>query len=351
MGSTRTHSAASELERHQETTKPPSSSLAPPSDRPRRPATPRGGAGAPSRRRWLAVASAGAAVLAAACAAAYGAFAWGPLGLRAEYARLVSSAASRTEEEEAAAALITEADLARLPAPVRRYLDFAGVRAGQPRPRSFRAKMAGRIRSADGAPWMPFEAEQHSTLDPPRRYFFMRAKHSGLPIDGLHAYDERGATMQIRLLSVFPVVDLKGPALTRTETVTVLNDMAIMAPPALADPAVRWREIDESRAEAAFRSGPHEVRAVLVFDPSTGALSDFWSDDRPALAADGATLQPQRWSTPVGGYRQLQEQQQEEEDAARCRRYRIASHGEARYEAPSGDFAYAEFNDIEVTVQ
>jgi hypothetical protein len=65
-------------------------------------------------------------------------------------------------------------------------------------------------------------------------------------------------------------------------------------------------------------------------------MSNFWSDDRPALATDGVTLQPQRWSTPVGAYRSQGA-------------YRLASHGEARYAAPTGEYAYAQFDGIEVT--
>jgi hypothetical protein len=266
-------------------------------------------------------------------AVAYGAFAWGPFGLRAEYTRRASMARDGLPAQPTLA--ITDADLAPLPAPVQRYLRFAGV-VGQLRLQSFRVRMIGRIRGAADAPWMPFTAEQHSFLNPPRRYFFMQATRSGLPLDGLHAYAEDGASMRIKLLSTFPVVDLKGPALTRTETVTVLNDMAIMAPAALIDPAIRWRQIDDQQVEAIFTHGPNEVRAALVFD-ATGALANFWSDDRPALAADGVTLQPQRWSTPVGAYRSQGP-------------YRLASRGEARYAAPSGEYAYAEFEDIEVTV-
>jgi hypothetical protein len=265
-------------------------------------------------------------------AVAYGAFAWGPFGLHAEYLRHVSLAQGGLAAPPTT--VITEADLAPLPPAVQRYLRFAGV-VGQPRVQSFRVRMSGRIRSAADAPWMPFNAEQHSFFDPPRRYFFMQATRAGLPLDGLHAYTEAGASMRIKLLSMFPVVDLKGPALTRTETVTVLNDMAIMAPAALIHPAIRWRQIDERQAEATFTHGPHEVRAVLVFD-ATGALSDFWSGDRPALAADGVTLQPQRWSTPVGDYRSQGA-------------YRLASRGEARYAAPSGEYAYVQFDGIEVT--
>lgn len=261
----------------------------------------------------------------------YAAFAWGPFGLRAEYtARVAQARASLTAPR---AAPFTEADLTPLPPPVQRYLRFAGV-LGQPRVQAFRTRMSGRIRGAADAPWMPFTAEQHNFFEPPQRYFFMQATRSGLPLDGLHAYAGDGASMRIRLLSMFTVVDLKGSQLTRTETVTLLNDMAIMAPAALLDPAIRWRPVDDLQAEATFTVGPHEVRAMLVFD-ATGALVNFWSDDRPALAADGVTLQAQRWSTPIGGYR---------EQGA----YRLASRGEARYAAPSGEYAYLEFDRIEV---
>lgn len=263
----------------------------------------------------------------------YGAFAWGPFGLRADYNQRTSLAQGSLAAQPTS--VVTEADLAPLPSPVQRYLRFAGV-VGQPRVQSFRVRMTGRIRGAADAPWMPFTAEQVSFFNPPRRYFFMQATRAGLPLDGLHAYAEGGASMRIKLLSMFPVVDLKGPVLTRTETVTVLNNMAIMAPAALIDPAIRWRQIDERQVEATFTNGPNEVRAVLVFD-ATGALSNFWSDDRPALAADGVTLQQQRWSTPVGAYRSQGA-------------YRLASRGEARYAAPSGDYAYGEFDGIEVTV-
>jgi hypothetical protein len=266
-------------------------------------------------------------------AVTYGAFAWGPFGLRADYNQRTSLALDGLAAQPTS--VVTEADLAPLPSPVRRYLRLAGV-VGQPRVQSFRVRMNGRIRGAADAPWMPFSAEQYSFFNPPRRYFFMQATRAGLPLDGLHAYAEDGASMRIKLLSMFPVVDLKGPVLTRTETVTVLNDMAIMAPATLIDPAIRWRQIDDLQVEATYTNGPNEVRAVLVFN-TTGALSNFWSDDRPALGADGVTLQPQRWSTPIGAYRPQGLS-------------RLASRGEARYAAPGGEYAYAEFEGIEVTV-
>jgi hypothetical protein len=84
----------------------------------------------------------------------------------------------------------------------------------------------------------------------------------------------------------------------------VFNDMCFFAPGSLLDPSIRWRELEARTVEATYTNGPHTVRAELVFDDS-GALVDFRSDDRPALAEDGKTLLSQRWSTPVREYRAM----------------------------------------------
>jgi hypothetical protein len=263
----------------------------------------------------------------------YAAFAWGPFGLRAEYERLVgiglAQAAAGTPPQ-----VITETDLAGLPPLVQRYLRFAGV-IGTPRVLGFRARLTGRIRNSATAPWMPFVAEQHNFYDPPRRYFWMEATRGGLSVDGLHVYGENDASMRIRLLSLVPVVVLGGTAMTRTETVTIFNDMCIFAPGSLLDPSIRWRELDARSVEAAYTNGPHTIHAVLIFD-DTGALVDFWSDDRPALAEDGKTMLLQRWSTPIRDYRTFGP-------------YRLATRGEGRYAPSSGEYAYIEIEIQEVS--
>lgn len=266
-------------------------------------------------------------------AVVYGAFAWGPFGLRAEYERLVGDGLAQTAHP-APSQHITEADLAALPPLVQRYLRFAGV-VGTPRVQGFRARLTGRIRGSATAPWMPFVAEQHNFFDPPRRYFWMEATRGGLPVDGLHAYGATTASMRVRLVSLLPVVDLGGAEMMRTETVTILNDMCLFAPGSLIDPSIRWRELDVRSVEATYTNGPHTIRAVLVFDDS-GALVDFWSDDRPSLAEDGKTLLQQRWSTPVRDVRAMGP-------------YRLATRGEARYAAPDGEYAYIEIDVTEVT--
>lgn len=270
--------------------------------------------------------------LLAVLASLYAAFAWGPFGLRAEFARRSTQAASALP----AARLVSEQDLAPLPPQVQRYLRYVGV-VGRAMPRLFRVRFNGRIRGSASDPWMQFNGEQLSLVCPATRLFVMRASRSGVPFDALHVYDQNAARMRVKLLSLFSMVDASGVEFSRTETVTIFNDLCIMAPAALIDPSIQWRSIDDRSVEATFTNGPHTIRATLVFD-GDGALSNFISDDRPALAADNKTFTPQRWSTPIGAYRSMAG-------------VRLASRGEARYHPQSGEYAYIEFSDLSVSYE
>lgn len=273
-------------------------------------------------------AKAGAAVNALiAVAAVFGALAYGPGSLRGTYDRDVA------QRVAAAAAVpappITDGDLARLPEPVQRYLRASGV-VGQPAVRSFRVRMHGRIRSGPDAPWMPFAAEQHSVVGDAARFFYMTARMRGIPVQGLHRYADGEASMRVKAAALVPVVDLSGPELTRAETVTLFNDMCIMAPATLADPAIGWETLDARTARATFTSAGHAIRAELVVNDS-GELVDFVSDDRFRTSPDGRQLIRARWSTPVGGYRTFGA-------------VRLASEGEGRWHEPGGDYAYLELH-------
>lgn len=268
--------------------------------------------------------------LLALLAVVYGAFSHGPFGLHAAYQQEVR----RGLKGEEAMPVVREADLDPLPVPVQRYLRFVGV-VGQPRVRNYRVRFVGRIRSSADAPWMQFTAEQLSFTDPPERLFMMDAAMKGLPVDVLHSYIDAEARMRVKLLSLYPMVDAGGFEFTTAETVTLFNDMCVMAPATLLSPAITWKTIDSTTVEGTFTNAGHTISARLIFDES-GALVNFTSDDRPALAPDGETFVPQRWSTPLSEYRTFGA-------------FRLASHGDARYAPPSGEFTYGEFDVLEVT--
>jgi hypothetical protein len=253
----------------------------------------------------------------------YGFASQGPFSHRAEYAREVRSRAAVATSLP----LVTVADLDPLPGPVQRYLRLVGV-VGQPRVHHVRADLRGRIRSGPDDPWMEFTAEQYNFPSEPARFFLLKAKRSGLPVDVLHTFRDGAATMRVRLLSMLPLVDVRSPELTRAETVTLFNDLFLLAPGALIDPAIRWETVDERTARAHYTVGPNTVSAVLSFNDA-GEWVDFVSDDRSALSADGKEFVRQRWSTPVRDYQIFGP-------------LRLMSHGEGLWHGPDGPYTYIE---------
>jgi hypothetical protein len=253
----------------------------------------------------------------------------GPRSLRADYARHVEEALAQPRS----AGVVTEADLTRLPAPVARLLRHAGA-VDRPAVAGFRATIHGRIRGGPTKPWMPFTGEQVNVYGTePQRIFFMDARMAGVPVDVLHVFDRRGATMRVRLLSLLPIVNGSGPQMDRAETVTVLNDLCLLAPAALVGAPIvgAVNDGESSSATADFTLGSQTVSASLSIG-ADGALTDFLSDDRLRSSPDGQTFVQQRWSTPV-------------RSEGEWSGHRVCREGEARWHAPEpeGTFTYLEF--------
>lgn len=248
----------------------------------------------------------------------------GPVSLAAEYQRNLRSMITKSR----APLIVTEGDLVTLPAAVQRYLRVTGS-IGQPRIVDFRARWKGRIRNSASDPWMPFSAEQANTFgDTPARLFSMNASMKGLPVDIYHRFIDESATFRVRVLSAFTMVNASGPVMNQSETVTVLNDLCMLAPSALLGSALRWEASDARSARVAFTRGDYTVRATLHFNDA-GELVDFVSDDRSRASADGKTFTRERWSTPLSDYRAFGTR-------------KLSSRGKALTHDPNGTFAYAE---------
>ncbi|MEQ1833024.1 MAG: DUF6544 family protein [Candidatus Eisenbacteria bacterium] len=233
-----------------------------------------------------------------------------------------------------ALALLTEDELAPLPAAVQRYLRNCGV-VGQPHVIDFHVRFRGRIRSGPDAPWMPFTGVQDNFIAPLERDFLMNATLFGIPLVAVHRYAGEHATMRVRLLGLFPVVDAAGPVMDQAETVTLFNDMCLLAPAMLVDAAIEWGTADSGQVQARFTNAGHTIAATLQFDDA-GDLVDFISDERFMSNANGRTFTRCRWSTPVSGFRTYGP-------------VRLFATAEARWHPPSGEFVYLEFEPLAVS--
>jgi hypothetical protein len=247
---------------------------------------------------------------------------------RAIYEREVERGLARSSPTP----LVTEADVAKLPPLVQTYLRRVGA-VGKPRVRQLRVRWTGEMRLKPDAAWMPVDVEQHSFFDEPARLFILRASRYGVPFTALHRFVGPHATMQVRALSFFDVVDAKGPLMDQSETVTFFNDLCLLAPGNLVDADVSWQTLGERTVRATFTHAGQTVSADLSFD-GEGDLVTFVSKDR-YLSGDGKTYENYPWETPVRHYRDF---------GGRS----VAVYGEAVWKMPAGDFTYARFNVREI---
>lgn len=244
--------------------------------------------------------------------------------MKRKYEMIVRSELERTKNFQPE--LLTEKDMEHLPEVVRKYLLYTGC-LGRQKIVGLRTECTGGIRSAPGEEYMTLKSVQYNFMDLVSRSFYIVAKKRGIPAIGLHIYQNARATFQVRLLGLFTVVNAKGPKLDQGETVTVLNDMCVMAPGSLIDRRIEWETVDSRSVKAIFTNDKICVSAVLHFDEE-GKLINFVSNDR--FETDGVEYKNFPWETPLAEYREFNG-------------YLLPSRARLIYKRPEGDFCYGEF--------
>jgi hypothetical protein len=220
--------------------------------------------------------------------------------------------------------LLTEADIQSLPYLVQKYLKYTGV-VNKPKVENIKIIFDGEMRDK-GKDWFTFTSEQHNFFDVPTRLFYMKGTIMKITVPGYHAYKNGKATMQIKLFGLIPIIDTKGRELDTTETVTLFNDMCIMAPASLIDKRIQWEEIDSTCVKAIFTNNGIRISALLYFN-AKGQLINFVSDDRYAIS----DMKKYRFSTPLSDYQNING-------------VNLATHGETVWHYPDGDFIYGKFD-------
>lgn len=228
--------------------------------------------------------------------------------------------------------IVSQEDTQHLPDPVQKYLHYVGA-VGKPKVQNFRAVFRGGMKRTMEANWMNISSQQYDFFDDPARLFYIESTLFGIPFDGLHVYVGNSATMQIKVASVFQVVDAKGEKMNQGETVTLFNDMCLMAPATLIDKTIQWETVDSLTAKAKFTNKGNTITALLSFSEK-GELTNFISNDR-YHSADGTIYTSYPWSTPVKDYKDFGGR-------------RIPAYGEAIWHTSDGEYSYAKFNLVEI---
>ena len=228
----------------------------------------------------------------------------------------------------ATSGMITEERLAPLPQPVQRYLRYAGV-AGRSIPRLVTLTQKGRIRSGPEAAWMPLEADEIYSTNPPAFLWrtWLPTRRLGLAI-GRDLYIDGKCSIRVRLLGLLLLASENGAELRKAGLIRYLNEM-MWFPAALLGSNLRLIGIDDGSFTAVLTDHGETVRGQFFVDEA-GRLTNF-----RAQRYNTATRAIETWETPVSGYGDFGG-------------YRLPSIGSARWVLAGGSFTYVELEVVNI---
>jgi hypothetical protein len=224
--------------------------------------------------------------------------------------------------------LVTEEDLAGLPATVQRYLHAMGV-VNRPRDWSFQAHITGRFRLRGQGSWMPAEVWQYNSAVQVARIFHMRIDFASVvPMVGRDSYFGGKGIMHRKLLGLVTVAHAEGPETDLSELVTYLNDAVLLAPSMLLRPNTSFAPVDDRSFEVTLVDACKTVTARVLLDQN-GRPLNFITTDRYADLPGG--LVRAEWTTPIDGW---------QPDGDRF----IFTRGSATWNMPKGPLNYLDFS-------
>lgn len=194
--------------------------------------------------------------------------------------------------------IITEETVSQLPVNVQRWLRRSNVIGGK-NPNLIRVVQQGSMRTKPGGKWMPFEAVQYFSIDPPA--FVWNAKIKAAPlftIAGRDKFKDGRGNMLIKPLYVFTAADSRGEEINQG---TLLRYMAEMAwfPQAAVSHYLRWEFVDDHHARVTMTYGDTSASGVYRFNDD-GTFAGF---EALRYGDFDGTYRMEKWSVATTGYR------------------------------------------------
>ena len=189
-------------------------------------------------------------------------------------------------------------ELPGLPAPVRRYFEFA-LTPGQPMIAHARVVQRGEF-STDGIRWSPFTARQEFTTRPPG--FVWDANIEMMPLAAVHvrdSYVNGVGTVRAKAAVVVSVANETGTqGMARGSLSRYLAEATWIPTALLPSGGVRWSAIDDSTARATITDGTATVSLDVHFAPRGEIVRMTGIRERDV----GGSLAPTPWVTYARDY-------------------------------------------------
>ena len=194
--------------------------------------------------------------------------------------------------------IITEETASQLPVNVERWMRRSNV-IGRKTPNVIRVIQHGSMRTKAGGKWMPFEAVQYFSIDPPAFIWSAKIRAARLfTIAGRDKFQDGKGNMLIKPLYMFTAADSRGEEINQG---TLLRYMAEMAwfPQAAGSKYLRWEFIDDHHARVIMSYGGTTASGVYRFNDD-GTFAGF---EALRYGDFEGTYRMEKWSVATTGYR------------------------------------------------
>ncbi len=204
--------------------------------------------------------------------------------------------------DESPSRTVALADHEDIPVPVQRYFEAIGIEA-QPVIRSVRLKQRGQMRTSPEGGWIPIEAEQYITVEPPGFVWLAKTRVMGvLPMWVRDRFIDGHGEMWIRPLGLVTLGRSAGPEIDQGTMLRYLAEMAWLPTALLPSERLQWEAIDDRSARAILTLADRSVDATFEFGPS--GLIQRVESQRYYDTGNGYDLK--RWSGVHSDYREVE---------------------------------------------
>lgn len=160
---------------------------------------------------------------------------------------------------------ITEEEVLLLPDIIQNWLRKSHV-IGKPMPASVHVIQKGSMRTDAHSDWMPFEAEQYFTIDPPG-FVWNATIHTDKFIDivGRDKYENGKGNMLIKAASLITIANSRGNEVDQGTLIRYMAEMAWFPQAAVSD-YLDWEQIDNSHARVTMSYNGVTASGIYTFN-------------------------------------------------------------------------------------
>lgn len=213
--------------------------------------------------------------------------------VRREVATLVRQASVREQT-------ITEEEISHLPENVQRWIKNSNI-LNRKLPTTYRVIQRGSLRTTADGRWMPFQSEQHFSINPPA--FVWHARISAGPlftIGGRDKYQDGRGHMLIKPLYLFTAANGMGKEIDQGTLLRYLAETAWFPQVAVND-YLRWESIDDRRARVTMNYKGISASGIFSFNDE-GLVEGF---EARRYGDFGGIYRKETWSVAITAHEKI----------------------------------------------